>query len=428
MASRFALWARSASVALLLSPLAPTLASAAPLNRRLDPVVIAGRDLLVLSKPSTAHLRLYRWRNGAFEAIPYQFDARDKDGDIELDEDEFAVDTNDELSFMADDTGERADVSALPAAATAAAEITVEDPRDGGRAWVYLLAFDHPPPRADRPPYAVIENDGLHARSANYSVEYADGANVFTAMRITPEAGGTGENLLRQTRMTGEPTLRLLFADLTLHFDEHSTVTRVEGVKNGPVRAIRQVRLSVDLGKMFPDLPQGTTQTYLYREVFDSPARMSVPWLVLKTLRAFRFEDVVVFDPAVQPLRYWDGANPHGVDLTDGAELHTDVDHDWWAVRSRAGSILQTLQIPQRWQKWGIARGTVAGDRRAPTDDGASYVAGYSLLNMTKLQKAGEYSFRQLMLVVPGGYRPGDERAAQAMSEQPLRATVTRLR
>jgi hypothetical protein len=153
-----------------------------------------------------------------------------------------------------------------------------------------------------------------------------------------------------------------------------------------------------------------------------------VPWVVLKTLRAFRFEDVVVFDPAVEPLRYWDGANPDGVDLTDGAPLRTEVDHDWWAVRSRAGSILQTLQIPDRWKEWGIARGTVVGDRRAATDDSASYVAGYSLLNMTRLRQHGDYAFGQLMLVVPGGYHPGDERDAQAMSQQPLTTTVTRIR
>jgi len=428
MARAFARLARSASLGLLVGLLIPAGAPAAPLTRRLDPVVLDGAELLVLPKPTTAHLRVYRWRGGAFEAIPYQFDARDKNGDVELAKQDFELDANDELAFMAADTGERANPSALPPACTAAAEITVDDPRDHARGWVYLLSFADPPARADRPPYAVIDDDGLHARSANYSVEYADGANVFTAMRIAPAAGGTGENLLRQTRMTGEPTLRILFNDLTLHFDEHSTVAQIEGVKNGPIRAIRQVRLSIDLGKMFPDLPQGTTHTYHYSEGFDSPSRISVPWVVLKTLRAFRFEDVVVFDPAVEPLRYWDGANPDGVDLTDGAPLRTDVDHDWWAVRSRAGSILQTLQIPDRWKEWGIARGTVVGDRRDATDDSASYVAGYSLLNMTRLRQHGDYAFGQLMLVVPGGYHPGDERDAQAMSQQPLTTTVTRIR
>lgn len=409
---------------------APVAAAAHPISRRADPVVIEGAGLRVLPEGNTAHLRLYRWRDGIMEAVPYQFDARDRSGDVELAKRDFVLDDNDELVFMAADSGERAPASALPDACTAALEVTIDDPVDGGRGWVYLLAFEQPPPRADVAPYATIDGDGRHARSANYAVEYADGTNVFTVLRVSPAAGGTGENLLRQTRMVGEPTLRILFTDFTLHFDERTTVAQIDGVKNGPVRAIRQVRLSIDLGKMFPDLPNGTTHTYHYSEGFDSPAEISIPWLALKTLRAFRFEDVVVFDPAVQPLRYWDGANPDGVDLADGTPPRTDVDHDWWAVRSRAGSILQTLQIPDRWRRWGIVRGTVAGDRREPGDgaDAVAYVAGYSLLHMTRLQKAGDYAFRQLMMVVPGGYHPGDERAAQAMGTQPLRTTMARIR
>ena len=111
----FARLARSASLGLLVVLLLiPAGAPAAPLTRRLDPVVLAGADLLVLPKPATAHLRLYRWRDGAFEAIPYQFDARDKNGDVELATQDFALDANDELAFMAADTGARADPSALP--------------------------------------------------------------------------------------------------------------------------------------------------------------------------------------------------------------------------------------------------------------------------------------------------------------------------
>lgn len=422
---------RSAVVLLLacaMVALAAQRAAAGPLARPAEPVVVSGAALLALPHPHTDHLRLYRWRDGGFAPVPYQFDARDKNGDVQLSREHFALDANDELVFMAGDAGERADPAALPADSTAGLEIAIDDPVDGGRGWVYLLAFTAPPAPLASPPYAVIDPDGLRVQSAQYSVEYGKGVNVFTAMRINPAAGGTGENLLRQTRMTGEPTLRLLFTDLTLHFDEHTTVARIEGVKNGPVRAIRQVRLSIDLGKMFPDLPNGTTHTYHYRDGFDSPAKISVPWLVLKTLRGFRFEDVVVFDPAVQPLRYWDGANPEGVDLRDGAGLRTDVDHDWWAVRTRAGSILQTLQIPDRWREWGIARGTVAGDRPDPDEGGDAYVAGYSLLNMTQMRAHGDYDFRQLMLVVPGGYRPGAERGAQAAVNQPLRTSVARIR
>lgn len=425
---------RRARLRRLVAPLfaalvaAPALATAPRLARRADPVVVSGAALLALPRPATAQLRLYRWRDGAFAPLPYQFDARDRHGDIELSRDEFPLDANDELVFMAADSGERADPAALPAGCTGALEIAVDDPHDGGRGWVYLLQFDDPPPRAADPPYAVIDPDGRRAHSANYAVEYAEGVNVFNSFRVSPAAGGNGENLLRQTRMVGEPTLRLLFTDLTLRFDERSTLARIEGVRNGPVRAIRQVRLSIDLGRFFPDLPNGTTHTYHYAEGFDSPARVSIPWVVLRTLRDFRFEDVVVFDPAVLPLRYWDGANPNGVDLAAGAALRTDVDHDWWAVRGDAGSILETLHIPEPWRRWGVARGTVAGERRGAADGDDDYVAGYSLLHMTQLRDAGDYDIRQLMLVVPGGYQPGAEAEAQAMAEAPLRTTVTRIR
>jgi hypothetical protein len=414
--------------ALLAGPIAAVPAATRPLSRHTDPVVIVGRELLALPQATTASLRLYRWRDGVFAPVPYQFDARDRHGDVELARHDFPLDANDELVFMAADSGTRADPAALPGTCTAALEIAVDDPRDGGRGWVYLLQFDAPPARAADPPYAVVEPDGRRARSGAYAVEYAEGANVFTALYVTPAAGGSGEKLLRQTRMIGEPTLRLLFTDLTLRFDEQSTVARIEGVRNGPVRAIRQVRLSIDLGRFFPDLPNGTTHTYHYREGFDTPSRVSIPWLVLHTLRDFRFEDVVVFEPDALPLRYWDGANPDGVDLRAGATLHTDVDHDWWAVRGRAGSILETLHIPEPWRRWGVARGTVAGERREAAAGRDDYVAGYSLLNMTRLRDAGDYEIRQLMLVVPGGYDPGDEAAARAMIEEPLRTAVRRIR
>lgn len=410
-------------IAILLTVLAPQLVAAdPPLTRTIDPVVISTAKLGALPRRHTRGLRLYRWGAQGFEPLRYQFDARDPGGDIELDATEFAFDSNDELVFMAHDSGPAAPADTLPEGAVAGLEIAVQDPRDGGRGFVYLAQFERPPARADLPPYAQLDADGRRARSAGYTVEYAADANVFTALRITPAAGGNGENLLRQTRMAGEPTMRLLFTDLTLRFDERSTMARIEGVKNGPVRAIRRVRLSIDLGRFFPDLPNGTTHTYHYANAFDTPSRIAIPWLVLNTLRAFRFENVVVFDPAVEPLRYWDGANPEGTPLDDAAGLRTDVDHDWWAVRSAAGSILQMLQIPPLWREWGIARGTVAGS--AAIAAGEKAVAGYSLLHMTRLRRHGDYTFRQIMQVLPEGYTPGAEAGALAMAHQPLSVAV----
>jgi hypothetical protein len=45
---------------------------------------------------------------------------------------------------------------------------------------------------------------------------------------------------------------------------------------------------------------------------------------------------------------------------------------------------------------------------------------------MTRLQRHGDYALRQIMQVLPDGYVPGAEAAAQAMAHRPLRVSVNR--
>lgn len=407
--------------------------AARSLARFHDPVVVTTAVLAALPDRSTVRLRLYRMQDGALRPTVYQFDRRDPNGDVALSDTDFVADDDDELVFMADDTGDRATLDDLPPGATAALELEVMDPRDRARGWVYVVHFDDPPPLAPREPYVSIDPNGLRVRSAFYEAQYADGYNFFTALRVLSGGGGTGQNLVQRTSMRGEPTLRLLLADLQLRFDERSTHVQVDGTRSGPVRAIRRVRLAIDLGP-FPELPNGTAQTFHYRTTFDTPSRISVPWLVLKALRGFRFENLVVFDPRVLPLRYWDGANPQGVDLAGRGEppIEAARDHDWWVVSGAAGSLLQTLEVPDDWTGWGIARGTVLQQGGADAEGVAHapdrWAAGYSLLNMTELRRHGSYELRQRMVVLPAGCRPGEEVEPLAMVRAPLQVGIRALR
>lgn len=420
---------RAARVWLLVPLLALAGARGVPaLSRPHDPVVVRGAQLTpVLPVRDLARLRLYRVRDGAWEPIPYQFDARDRHGDLAHDAPDGMLDAHDELVFMAADCGPRAGEDlAVPTASREAVELAVRDPRDGRAAYAYLFAFDAPPRRAARPPYVTIAADGHRAASEFYTVDYAPGRNFYTGLRVSARAGGNGHNLLRQSKMLGEPTLRLLFTDLRLRFDEQSTVVRVTATRGGPVRAIRQVELAVDLGRFFPDLPNGIVHTYHYATAVDAPSRVSVPWLVLEALRDFRFENVVVFDPAVQPLRYWDAAHPEGVALGPQAPPPRDDDHEWWAASSPAGAFLQHLDIPETWRRWGIARGAVTRVRNAA--DGAEPVAGYSLVHMTRLRESGDFAVRQLLVVLPDGVTPTAVEEALAITRAPLQVEVRRLR
>jgi len=432
------------------------------LSRVHDPVVLTGRSLATLATRETSHLRLVRFDHGKPVAMPFQFDQRDRRDDLVVPGPEaFALDDNDELVFMAKDAGDRA--TGDPCAETAcdgALEIRVAEPSGARQAWAYLLEYREPPPPGRSDPYVTFDDDGRLARSNAYAVEYARGRNYFTGMSVGPAAGGAGSNLLRQTHMIGSPTFDLLLSNVTLNFTEQNSIVEIDGVREGPVRAVRRARLSVDMGPMFPDLPSGIAYTYHYPTAYLTPSKVSFPWLMVKTLRDFRFETVMDLAPVGgRPARYFDAANPGGVSLAgDGPVMRTSDDHDWWVYSSDAGTMLHAFEIPDLWKQWGIVRGAVvrptgedpgvareAKDGKdaenespgtavaeaatppadEPRDGGRS--VGYSLLHMTKLREAGTFDLMMASVVLPGPYRAGDEAGALAMLHAPLATEVRRV-
>lgn len=393
------------------------------LTRFHDPVVIEASALPGAVQRSTAELALYRMRDGRLESMPFQFDPCDRRGEVQVTAPpDFVLDGNDQLVFMAKDTGERATAEDLPARDVV--EIQIDDPLDGGRGWAYLLA---PDPAVDTAatPYVSFDRERQRATSPFYQVDYADGRNFLTALRIAPAAGGSGDNLLRQTRMLGEPTFSLLVGEVKLSFTENNSIVRVDGVRSGPVRAVRKVHLSVDLGSLFPDLPSGTVYTFHYFSSFTTPTKMSVPWLALKALRDFRFENVVEFAPTAAPKHYWDAINADGTGFESNGEatpLTLDRDHDWWAVAGDAGSLLQAFLVPREWTAWGVTRGTVV-----QRDPAAPLGAGFTLRDMIRLERSGDYDMLQATVILPQGYSRGDTNAAMAMFHGPLKTRATRL-
>jgi hypothetical protein len=436
-----ALLAASVVAAALVSP-----AHASDVRRTLarthDPVIVPGAALAALPIRDTAALDLHRFEAGRAVPIRFQIDQRDEEGEIVVDGPrDFALDANDELVFMAKDAGDRTIADPCPAGCVGALEIEVDDPLTGESAWVYLAAHRKPPSDAVLEPYVTFDADLGEARSPYYRVDYARGRNYFTGVRVAETAGGKNVNLLRQSRMHGSPTFSLLVTDFTLDFTEQNSIVEVDGIRSGPVRAVRRARLSVDLGPLFPELPSGTAYTYHYLTSYLTPTRVKFPWLMLKTLRAFRFENVLDFEPAAMPMRYYDADNPQGVSLTStDAEIHATDDHEWWVHSGAAGTILHAFVIPEVWREWGVVRGTVvrpadgeddtdAADAEPdPSHTAAGRAAGYTLLNMTSLREAGSFDLLMASVVLPGPFRPGDESAPMAMVRAPLVTTVRRVR
>ena len=422
-------------VTLLLSALLlPVLAAAAPpagpafeaktLDRLHDPVVVRTGALAGVPDRETARYRLYAARKGRLEPIPFQFDARGADGELVLSDDgadtEFTFDDDDELVFMAKDTGDRVADTARPARSDAALEIEVTDRSHTGQAWAYLVHFPGDPPPRSPVRYATFDTARQEARALSYQVSYSlNRSNFLSSVRIPRAAGGTGESLIARLRMRISPTFTFLFATFRPTFTEESFSVVSDGVKNGPVRAVRRVRQSLDLGKAFPDIPSGRVYTYYYASSFVTPSRFSIPWLALKTLRDFRFESVNTFGTETDGMRYWDAANPDGVPFTGSDRpAAADGDHDWWVVSGDRGTCLHALIIPEEWREWGIKRGIVFKDGAG--DPGA----GYSLLRMTNLRKPGAYELGSAFVVMPRRYQAGDEAGVLAGFRDPLETEV----
>jgi hypothetical protein len=205
------------------------------------------------------------------------------------------------------------------------------------------------------------------------------------------------------------------------------------GVRNGPVRATRKVRLGIDLGTFFPELPSGIIATHHYRSAFITPSRVSIPWLVLKLAREFTFENLTDFRSIARGMRYWDAAHPEGLEFAEtGERIFSSSDHEWWVASGDAGTFLQAFQIPTEWKEWGVVRGTVFLDGPTKETDEPKatgpHAAGYSLKNATDIRKGGEYLLHMATVVLPERYQLGDEAGPLAMLHQPLETHVRTLR
>ncbi len=394
------------------------------LRRPYDPVIVPTARLAGSPDRRTAQFRLFRFTRGVPVPTRQQFDARDAAGELLVaGPPDFVFDANDEFVFMAADAGDRADPATWPADWEHVAEIEITDPRDGGRAWAYLVWFREPPPPPALAPYVTVDPDGRRVRAADYDVEYANGRNFFTGIRLAAADGSPRQNLLRQSRMRGSPTFSLFLKRVTFDFTEQNSLIAVDGIRSGPVRAVRRARLTIDLGSFFPELPGGISYTYHYRSAYLTPSRIRFSGLLLRALREFRFENLLEFAPTALPLRYFDRTRPDGmlVSGTEGHEVANVDDHEWWVHSSDAGTMLHAFVIPDRWLAAGIARGTLVRPAGATA---AGTAVGYTLQHMTRLREAGNFELGQVSIALPRPFAPGDEEDALALVRTPLATEI----
>lgn len=401
------------------------------LGRMHDPVVVSVERLNGASGLRAAGFRLFHVNGGTLESIPFQLDSLDREGLIVpgVDGDVFTVDGDDELVFMAMDAGARLADQSFDGA-DRVLEIEVHDPAGDARGWAYLAYFPGtPPPPCDRR-YVWLDPATHEVRSDFYTVRYGDGRNFFTHMQVLPAAGGSGRNLLMRTGMRAKPTFKFLMKEWSFELTEQNQRAELEAVRVGPVRVSRRFKMRIDIGRFFPEMPGGTVQTAHYRSSFVTPSQFKIPGLALKVLTNVEIENLAHFRNELQDMRFYDANHPAGLHVTgsEATGIDDDQDHEWWVASGPDGSFLTSFVVPDEWLDWGVQRGTkvLGGEQRVDTSGKPrpTHAVGYTLLNMTRLQRGGAYKLQQATVVLPRRYEPGDENGALAMLRQPLAISV----
>jgi len=256
---------------MLLPAILPSVAGTAPLSgsghktitRQFDHIIIKGKALTAHLGKAITPMRLYAFKAGKMQPIPFQIDERTEKGHwvltqkspflsekkrskmrLNVDEPPLIFDENDELAFMIRDTGSRAASTHWPPGYLIADEIVLADPLTGEHSWAYLFSFAGQKKRSpvDYVDYRIskrVVKDRLYAD--NYIIGFSHTLPIsWDYLQFTNDK----DNILDRLKIRIHSTV---FHFFKLYWTEHHLESRLWQYKDGPIRVIRMVRSSIKL-------------------------------------------------------------------------------------------------------------------------------------------------------------------------------------
>jgi hypothetical protein len=297
------------------------------LDRTEDAVIVTGDKLPSFEGVAIDQLFVYAYSGGVWKQIPWQFDEV-AGGHITATEDAL-LDADDQLIFMASDTGDQSPTGSWIDNAGSQQypryEITVSDPISPARkGWVYVYR-------------SATDTDTV---TTDY-VDYDETQWLFTSSRYTMgvipyrmtverlEMNGSGVDILDRTKF------RIYVPDLTLLLtEENVSLAETPTVRDGRVRA-------------FITLSGGSNEITLmgYRSRYEFISDMdfsqvitSVGWMRLSA----------DLSPAAVGSTYYDLNTSGGVPVDGHADpVATSPATDWWQVSGSSGTVVQIADLSQ---------------------------------------------------------------------------------
>ena len=237
---------------------------------------IVGTMLKPLLKHPTSSLRVYAFQKGVAVAIPFQIDERDTrdhwandEGDQPVrDDSPGQLDENDVVAFMNRDLGAKGDSKKLPTGAATWFEVRV-GPHDAPLGYVYVGAFDSPPPLADKEAGARYDIARDEVFAERYYVHF--GGPLPDRLDLVHRRGERGTNVLNGVRARGKATILGVF-----HIERGDKDLRytLQGGRNGPLRAIRSAKYWIPLPLGFK--ARGRAELIFYADSVEARAHVNV--------------------------------------------------------------------------------------------------------------------------------------------------------
>ncbi len=264
----------------LLLPISSMGSDQKTLKRELDPIIIKGSQISKALGKSISTYRLYALKSNAMGSIPFQIDEVDENGNFILtlgakrfqDDDNGAFDSNDELVFMAKDTGDKiSGKEALPSGGILHFELEITDPNTSEKGWVYLMAFDTPL-KGSEVDYVSYDPKTLKLLAVNYTAEFnpkfpATPSNYTFSKAI----GGDERDFLDRVKV--RVLMKLL---LTINRMEEEISAKELGYIDGSIRVILRTKNTTPL---FLGIPASSTvqDTFFYLNYADFPFAVNFP-------------------------------------------------------------------------------------------------------------------------------------------------------
>ena len=427
----------------LLALATPLVVSAGPrppektLKRQLDQVVVVASALNPLSGAAIERLRLLALNDGAFSVIPFQIDERtpsggyafDRGGETVRDVDGGALDANDELVFMARDTGDRASKAQLEAYPKQV-EIEVRYPVNGARGWAYLAAFSENPPPRSRVDYVSInyEKSGLLTYHGHDFMMDNARALESVVRTTTIRYRGADGRLMGNDIDTTKTRSELYYFSIPIRRDGTDMRTSVAAFIDGPVRVVALNKAEVYLiWGIWVDAPDSLILYYDYGS--EMPTNINVP-INLDESPPSTGRLSLDFSTQANGWQYYNDRNLEPVNL-DGVmsprEKKLDRGFPSWSVMfGPHGGVLQRMMFEDAAFTQGPHSGLYYNDDRTaqdtPENDPGSVGNSGVIVDLTGLDsgiyRGVYYTYYR------SGFRYGDEAPFLDIIDRPLEVAV----